>query len=70
MWACKNIANEGHDVTLISAKRSSLGKVNEHPSNLCIMETIEPSWEGMAAEEAHYLVYKKLLEREETGKFW
>ena len=34
------------------------------PSNLNIVETIKPSWEGIVAEEAHYLMYKELLERE------
>ena len=34
------------------------------PSNLNIIETIEPSWEGTIAEEAHYLMYKELLEKE------
>ncbi|HSF50906.1 MAG TPA: glycosyltransferase, partial [Nitrososphaeraceae archaeon] len=29
-----------------------------------IIETIEPSWEGTVAEEAHYLMYKELLEKE------
>ena len=36
----------------------------ESPSNLNIIETIEPSWEGTVAEEAHYLMYKELLEKE------
>jgi glycosyltransferase involved in cell wall biosynthesis len=64
MWACKNIARKDHDVTLISAKHTCTGEIEEMPSNLHIMETIEPSWEGMAAEKAHYLVYKRLLEEE------
>jgi glycosyltransferase involved in cell wall biosynthesis len=53
-------------VTLISAKGSSAGEIARGllPSNLNIIETIEPSWEGTAAEEAHYLMYKKLLEKE------
>jgi glycosyltransferase involved in cell wall biosynthesis len=32
-------------------------------SNVNVVETIEPSWEE-SAEEKHYLLYKKLLERE------
>ncbi len=69
MWVSKNMANKGHDVTLISARGSSVGEEQGGggggcPSNLNIIETIEPSWEGMAAEEAHYLMYKELLEKE------
>src|SRR6185437_13457833 len=63
MWVSKNIARKSHDVTLISSRGSS-GKVKELPSNLHIIETIKPSWEGMAAEEAHYLRYKEVLEKE------
>lgn len=52
-------------MTLISAKGSSKGKEEwQLPSNLDIIETIEPSWEGATAEEAHYLMYKELLEKE------
>jgi glycosyltransferase involved in cell wall biosynthesis len=52
-------------VTLISARGSSAGEGGGAlPSNLNIIETIEPSWEGTAAEEAHYLMYKDLLEKE------
>ena len=65
MWVCKNLINKAHDVTLISAKYSSAAKgEKELPSNLEIIETIEPSWEGSTAEEAHYLIYKELLEKE------
>jgi glycosyltransferase involved in cell wall biosynthesis len=70
MWVSKNIARKSHDVTLISSKgSSSVGKVGGEkdgrlPSNLNIIETIEPSWEGTVAEEAHYLMYKELLEKE------
>lgn len=62
MWASKNLASKAHDVTLISARGSSVG--GGLPYNLNIIETIEPSWEGTAAEEAHYLMYKELLEKE------
>jgi glycosyltransferase involved in cell wall biosynthesis len=65
MWASKNMASKAHDVTLISARGSSVGKGGGRlPSNLNVIETIEPSWEGTAAEEAHYLMYKGLLEKE------
>lgn len=65
MWVSKNLASKAHDVTLISAKGSSVGEGRGRlPSNLNIVETIEPSWEGMAAEEAHYLMYKEVLEKE------
>ena len=69
MWVSKNMASKGHDVTLISARGSSLNEVEgrgegESPSNLNIIETIEPSWKGTVAEEAHYLMYKELLEKE------
>ena len=71
MWVSKNMASKGHDVTLISAKGSSLCKIGrkeeeeeEHLSNLNVIETIEPSWKGTVAEEAHYLMYKELLENE------
>jgi glycosyltransferase involved in cell wall biosynthesis len=69
MWVSKNMASKGHDVTLISARGSSLGEgegggERELPSNLNIIETIEPSWKGTVAEEAHYLMYKELLEKE------
>ncbi len=59
------MTNKAHDVTLISAKCSSTAKgEKELPSNFDIIETIEPSWEGSTAEEAHYLIYKELLEKE------
>jgi glycosyltransferase involved in cell wall biosynthesis len=64
MWVSKNVANKAHDVTLISSRGSSVGEGGGLPSNLNIIETIEPSWEGTAAEEAHYLMYKELLEKE------
>jgi glycosyltransferase involved in cell wall biosynthesis len=65
MWVSKNMASKAHDVTLISARGSSVGEGGGGlPSNLNIIETIEPSWEGTAAEEAHYLMYKELLEKE------
>ena len=69
MWVSKNMASKGHDVTLISARGSSLSEGEgrgeaESPSNLNIIETIEPSWKGTVAEEAHYLMYKELLEKE------
>jgi hypothetical protein len=66
MWVSKNAASKGHDVTLISARGSSAGEVagGVLPSNLNIIETIEPSWEGVSAEEAHYRMYKELLEKE------
>jgi glycosyltransferase involved in cell wall biosynthesis len=52
-------------VVLISARDSRMGRVEmELPSNLRIKKTIEPSWEGQRAEEAHYLMYKDLLEKE------
>jgi hypothetical protein len=35
-----------------------------HCCNFTFAETIEPSWDGMAAEETHYLMYKNLLEKE------
>lgn len=67
MWVSKNMANKAHDVTLISSRGSSVGeggRGGERPSNLNIIETIEPSWEGTVAEEAHYLMYKEILEKE------
>jgi glycosyltransferase involved in cell wall biosynthesis len=66
MWVSKNMANKGHDVTLISARGSPAGEGGggRLPSNLNIIKTIEPSWEGTVAEEAHYLMYKELLEKE------
>jgi glycosyltransferase involved in cell wall biosynthesis len=65
MWVSKNIASKDHYVSLISARGPSVGKQDRQlPSNLKIIETIEPSWEGTAAEEAHYLMYKELLEKE------
>lgn len=69
MWVSKNMASKGHDVTLISARGSSLSEgegrgEGEPSSNLNIIETIEPSWKGTVAEEAHYLMYKELLEKE------
>jgi glycosyltransferase involved in cell wall biosynthesis len=65
MWVSKNMASKAHDVTLISARGSSVDKGGRGlPSNLNVIETIEPSWEGTAAEEAHYLMYKELLEKD------
>jgi glycosyltransferase involved in cell wall biosynthesis len=69
MWVSKNMASKGHDVTLISSRGSSAcegrgGEGGRLPSNLNIIETIEPSWEGTIAEEAHYLMYKELLQKE------
>jgi glycosyltransferase involved in cell wall biosynthesis len=65
MWVSKNMASKAHDVTLISARGSSVGEGEGGlPSNLNVIETIEPSWEGTAAEEAHYLMYKELMEKE------
>jgi glycosyltransferase involved in cell wall biosynthesis len=65
MWVCKNAASKAHDVTLIAAKGSvSEGGGGGLSNNLNTVETIEPSWEGIAAEEAHYLMYKELLEKE------
>jgi glycosyltransferase involved in cell wall biosynthesis len=65
MWVSKNVASKAHDVTLISARGSPVSEGGGRlPSNLNIIETIEPSWEGTVAEEAHYLMYKKLLEKE------
>ena len=65
MWVSKNMASKAHDVTLISARGSSVDKGGGGlSSNLNVIETIEPSWEGTAAEEAHYLMYKELLEKE------
>jgi glycosyltransferase involved in cell wall biosynthesis len=51
---------------LISARGSPAGEGGggRLPSNLNIIKTIEPSWEGTVAEEAHYLMYKELLEKE------
>ncbi|HZD83021.1 MAG TPA: glycosyltransferase [Nitrososphaeraceae archaeon] len=64
-WVSKNAASKSHNVTLISARGSSEGGGGGGlSSNLDIIETIEPSWEGTAAEEAHYLMYKELLEKE------
>jgi glycosyltransferase involved in cell wall biosynthesis len=65
MRVAKNMAIKAHDVTLISAKGHPVGKGGSGlPSSLNIIETIAPSWEGIAAEEAHYLIYKELLEKE------
>lgn len=64
MWVSKNVASKAHDVTLISCRGSVSEGGGGLPSNLNIIETIEPSWEGTAAEEAHYLMYKELLEKE------
>jgi glycosyltransferase involved in cell wall biosynthesis len=62
MWVSKNMASKAHDVTLISARGSSVGEGEGGlPSNLNVIET---SWEGTAAEEAHYLMYKELMEKE------
>lgn len=52
-------------MVLISARDSPTGRVEmKRPSNLKIKKTIEPSWKGQRAEEAHYLMYKDLLEKE------
>ena len=66
MWACEKMANKGHDITLISARGSPAAVEGGRglPSNLKIIETIEPAWEGKTAEEAHYRMYKELLEKE------
>jgi glycosyltransferase involved in cell wall biosynthesis len=64
MWVSKNLAKETHDVTLISARGSCSSLGEKKPHNLTIIETIKPSWEGQTAEEAHYLLYKDVLERE------
>ena len=69
MWVSKNMASKGHDVTLISSRGSSLSEgegrgEGEPSSNLNIIETIDPSWKGTVAEEAHFLMYKELLEKE------
>jgi hypothetical protein len=66
MWVAKYMANKSQDVTLIAARGSSRGGElagGRLPSNLEVVETIEPSWEGRAAEEKHYLMYKELLEK-------
>jgi glycosyltransferase involved in cell wall biosynthesis len=63
MWASESMAKSAHDVTLISAKGSSAAG-QRTPFKLNVVETIEPSWGGNLAEEAHYLMYKELLERE------
>jgi glycosyltransferase involved in cell wall biosynthesis len=65
MWVCKKAASKAHDVTLVSARGSADGDGGGGlPTNLNTIETIQPSWEGTAAEEAHYLMYKELLEKE------
>src|ERR1051325_209087 len=67
MWACQSVANNAHQVSLISARGSSAAAEKGGlllPSNLEIIETIEPSWEGKAAEEAHYRSYKEISEKE------
>lgn len=63
MWASESLAKNGHDVTLVSARGSSAAG-QRTPSKLNVIETIEPSWAGNLAEEAHYLMYKELLEKE------
>lgn len=66
MWVAKYMANKSQDVTLLAARGSSrVGELagGRLPSNLEVVETIEPSWEGRAAEEKHYLMYKELLEK-------
>jgi glycosyltransferase involved in cell wall biosynthesis len=65
-WVAKNLANKGHMVTLLSARTPFPLYSGEEvlPSNLNIIETIRPSWEGQSAEEAHYLLYKDILENE------
>lgn len=66
MRVAKNLASKDVDVTLISTSGSSAAQHSGQGqrSNLNIIETIEPSWEGIAAEEKHYLKYKNLLEKE------
>jgi glycosyltransferase involved in cell wall biosynthesis len=50
---------------LISARGPSLDIEGRRlPSNLNIIQTIAPSWEGVGAEESHYFMYKSLLEKE------
>jgi glycosyltransferase involved in cell wall biosynthesis len=60
------MASNAHQVSLISARGSSAAaeRAGGLHSNLNIIETIEPSWEGKAAEEAHYRIYKDKLEKE------
>ena len=44
MWVCKNLASKSHDVTLVSARESSIGHEATRklgtPSNLNVVETI------------------------------
>ncbi len=62
------MVSKNHDVTLVSARGSSIGQDAARklgtPSNLKVVETISPSYEGIVAEEAHYIMYKNLLENE------
>jgi glycosyltransferase involved in cell wall biosynthesis len=67
MWACRRMASNAHQVSLICARGSSATAEKGGlplPSNLKIIETIQPSWEGKAAEEAHYRSYKDIIEKE------
>jgi glycosyltransferase involved in cell wall biosynthesis len=67
MWACQSMASNAHQVNLICAKGSSAAAEKGGlvlPSNLRIIETIEPSWEGKEAAEAHYRCYRDIIEKE------
>src|ERR1051325_11584045 len=67
MWAYKSMASNAHQVSLVCTKGSSAAAEKGGwlvPSNLEIIESIEPWWEGKAAEEAHYRSYKDTLEKE------
>ena len=52
----------------MSARGSSIGQGAARklgtPSNLKVVETISPSYDGIVAEKEHYLMYKNLLENE------
>ena len=68
MWVSRNLASKNHDVTLVSARGSPMarerrGKRGMLPT-LNVIETINPSYQGIPVEEAHYLTYKKLLEKD------
>jgi hypothetical protein len=66
-WFSDKAVSKGHDVTVITAKGSSLAGsctfMSGDVSTLNVIETIDPSREGLA-EEQHYLMYKELLEEE------
>ena len=55
-WLCGSVKTwpvKLDDVTLISAKDFSTGNTEmELPSNLKIVKTIEPSWEGQTARRS------------------